>query len=318
MAAMTTQTLGRSSLAVSRLAYGCWRLAGTNDPKQVKPDAGRNVRDVIVAAVEAGYTLFDHADIYCRGMCEQLFGEVLAEVRGLREKMVIATKCGVRFAGDTGADAPHRYDLSAEHILRSAEGSLMRLRIERIDLYQLHRPDLLMDPAEVAEAFGKLRAQGKVREFGVSNFSPSFVAMLARDCPLPLVVNQVEVHLLNLSTLYDGTLDQCIAEGMTPLAWSPLARGVLGTGAETNADHPQRERVAALHRVMDEIATKHGVDRSAVALAWLLKHPAKIVPIVGSIQPQRVRSMAQAARVELTREEWYRLLLAARGEERLA
>src|SRR5262249_13209405 len=154
----------------------------------------------------------------------------LKEVREMRDRVVIATKCGIRKGGDPREDSPYRYDFSAEHIVVSCEQSLRRLGMSAIDLYHLHRPDYLMDPEEVARAFSDLKRGGKVREFGVSNFRPSQLVALQRACPMRLVVNQVEISLANLTCFEDGTLDQCLAEKITPLAWSPLAAGKLGVG----------------------------------------------------------------------------------------
>ncbi len=314
---MTTQPdlpLGRSALRASRLAYGCWRIAGTWDPTAVTPEKETAGRQAVLAAADAGYTFFDLADIYCHGACERIFGDVLRQSRGLRERIVIATKCGIRFKGEPGPDAPYRYDFSADHIVRSCEASLRRLGIETIDLYLLHRPDYLADPAEVAGAFDQLRRAGKVREFGVSNFLPSQFAALQKACPMPLVANQVEIHLMRLQPFHDGTLDQCLAEQITPLAWSPLAGGRL---ADENpielhtADHAHRIHV---REVLDQIAREHSVSRGALAIAWLLKHPAKIVPIIGSTQPDRIRDACRSLEVQLTREQWYRLLEVALGQ----
>ena len=174
--AMQKTTLGESKLSSSRLGYGCWRLAPAGDVKTNLEIA----RKAVLAAVDAGFTLFDHADIYCHTRAESAFGEVLRENPKLRKKLLVATKCGIRLA-DEPPGSPHRYDFSAEHIIRSCEQSLRRLHVEEIDLYQLHRPDWLMDATEVAIAFTSLHKSGKVREFGVSNFSPSQVGMLQRE-----------------------------------------------------------------------------------------------------------------------------------------
>ena len=291
------------------------RIAGTWKPQEVTPARAAAGRRAVLAAYEVGYTLFDHADIYCRGMCETIFGQALRENPGMRDRIVVATKCGIRFPGDPNPDSPHRYDLSAEHILRSCDGSLQRLGVERIDLYQLHRPDLLMDPQEVAGAFERLKGQGKVREFGVSNFSPSFVTALQKACPFPLIVNQVEIHLGRLDCLYDGTLDQCLAETMTPLAWSPLGGGYLASGGSVEWRNPRRKVLRGLLSAMDEIASRLGVSRTVLALAWLLRHPSRIIPIVGTTDPARIRESVKADEVDLSREDWYRLLVAARGEK---
>lgn len=311
---MKTTTIGRSSLISTRLAYGCWRLVGTWEPKEVTPQRIEHGKKAVRAAIDAGYTLFDHADIYCSGVCEQVFGDVLRENSRLRDGMLIATKCGIRFAGEPSKDAPFRYDFSAQHIIASCEGSLKRLGVETVDLYQLHRPDWLMNPQEVASAFEQLRRQGKVREFGVSNFTPSQVALLARFLPMPLIVHQVQIHLADLTCFIDGTLDQCIAERMTPLAWSPLGGGLLGTGGKVDAEHPRRAVLSKLLDVMDLIAAQYGSTRTVIALAWLMRHPSAIIPIVGSNRPERIAEATKADAVELTREHWYALLEAARGE----
>jgi predicted oxidoreductase len=310
---MKTQTLGKSSLQSSRMSYGNMRCTGTWDVKAVTPERMAAGRRSHIAALEAGYTLFDTADIYCHGMCETVLGQTLKEVSGMRERILITTKCGIRFGGDPKPDSPHRYDFSAEYIVWSCEQSLKRMGIETIDFYHLHRPDLLMNPPEVAGAFEKLKAAGKVREFAVSNFLPSTLAALQAHCPMPIIVNQVEIHLGRLDCLMDGTLDQCIATGITPLAWSPLGGGWLGTGRELKKDDPKREARQKVLDVLDKTAKEHGVSRTVISLAWLMKHPSKIIPIVGSNNPENIRDAAKADNVELSRDQWYRILLAARG-----
>ncbi len=311
---MKTILLGKSSLLSTRLAYGCWRIAGTWDPAAVTPECQAQGRRAVRAAFEAGYTLFDHADIYCGGMAETIFGQALKEVSGMRERVLIATKCGIRMAGEPRPDSPFRYEFTAEHIVRSCEQSLKRLGIETIDLYQLHRPDYLMDPEEVAGAFARLNQAGKVREFGVSNFRPSQVTALQRACPMPLLVNQVEISLAYRNCFEDGTLDQCLAEHMTPLAWSPLAGGLLADGAKQLLPWQEGYRIKPMVAALDAVAKARGASRTVVALAWLLKHPARIVPIVGSTNPASIRDAVKADQLELSRDEWYRLLEAARGE----
>lgn len=311
MATMQTVPLGQGTLRATRLGYGGWRIAGTWDPAQVTPEKEAAGRAAVLAAYEAGFTLFDLADIYCDGVCERIFGQVLQAVPGMRSRIVVATKCGIRKPGDPNADSPYRYDFSAQHIERSCEASLKRLGLDTIDLYLLHRPDFLCDPTEVAEAFGKLKQAGKAREFGVSNFRPSQVTALQQACPMPLVVNQVEISLTRLDCFHDGTLDQCLARRITPQAWSPLGGGRLldaGPVDLRTKDHAERQR---LRDVVDLIARERGVSRQVVALAWLLKHPSGIAPIIGSTQPERIRDAARAAQLDLTRDEWYRLLEAA-------
>ena len=305
---MNTILLGNSFLRVSRLAYGCWRIADTDE-------AGRTVgRAAVFAAYEAGYTLFDHADIYCGGRAEKAFGDVLREVPAMRAQVFIASKCGIRLAGEPVTEAPFRYDFSAAHIIWSCEQSLRRLGVETLDLYQLHRPDLLMNPTEVALAFTQLRQQGKVREFGVSNFRPAQLTSLQRALSFPLIANQIEISLANQACFEDGTLDQCLADRITPLAWSPLAGGLLAEGARRLLPNQEKYRVERIVVELDALARVRGATRGSLALAWLLKHPAGIVPLVGSTKPEKIRDAANALRFELTREEWYRLLEVSRGE----
>jgi predicted oxidoreductase len=271
-------------------------------------------RKAIITAYESGYTVFDNADIYCRGEAERIFGDTLKEVSGMRDKVVIITKGAIRPAGDPSPGSPGRYDFSEAHIVSACERSLERLGVETIDLYLLHRPDYLADPEEIARAFSKLRLAGKVRYFGVSNFRPTLLIALQAACPMPLVAHQMEISLAKLDAFTDGTLDQCLIERITPQAWSPLAAGLLGDGAHSLLPGQRGYKPAGVLEVVDDIAKARGVNRTVVALAWLLLHPAKIQPIVGSIVPERIRSAVEAADLELTREEWYRLLIAGRGE----
>src|SRR5436190_2686049 len=273
---MQTIRLGVSDLTSSRLAYGCWRVAGTWNPAEVTPESRSLGRKALVAAYEAGYTLFDNANIYCRGETERILGETLKEVSGMRDRLLIATKCGIRFAGEPQADSPQRYDFSASHILTACEDSLKRLGIETIDLYMLHRPDFLADPEEIAKAFSQLKTSGKVRYFGVSNFRPTLVTALQVACPMPLVVHQVEISLAKLDAFTDGTLDQCLIEKMTPMAWSPLASGLIGGGARDLLPSQENYRTEQLVSVIDAVAKERGASRAAIALGWLLKHPAGI------------------------------------------
>jgi predicted oxidoreductase len=227
---------------------------------------------------------------------------------------VIVTKGGIRPGGDPRPDSPGRYDFSAPHIINACEQSLRRLGIETIDVYLLHRPDFLADPEEVAQAFSQLKAAGKVRHFGVSNFRPTLVTALQVACPMPLIVHQVEISLAKLDAFTDGTLDQCLIERITPMAWSPLAAGLIGGGVTRLLSSQKMYQPERFLPVVDALAKAHGVSRTVVALAWLLKHPAKIQPIIGSINPDHIREAAKATDLELTREGWYRLLVAARGE----
>jgi predicted oxidoreductase len=304
--------LGSSPIESSRIAYGCWRLADSGD---IKTDL-LTTRNAVLAAYEAGITMFDFADIYCHGRAESAFGQLLHEERSLRKKITIATKCGIRFAGEPEG-TPYRYDSTAEHIIRSCEGSLRRLGVDRIDVFMIHRPDWLMEIEEVVKACQKLEKQGKVHDFGVSNFTPSQVELLGKSmqktAELPIIVQQVEMSLLKLDAFTDGTLDQCRALNITPLAWSPLGGGHLADGPVKVLSSQAGYQAARVVAELDAIATARVSTRAAIALAWLLRHPAKIVPIIGSTNPERIKAAAAAAEIELTREEYYRLLTAAMG-----
>lgn len=309
---MKTQRLGSSELEVTRLAYGCMRLAW--QPPEVSAEGIEKGIRALEAAVDAGYTFFDHADIYGGGACETIFGEALRRHPDWRQRLVIATKCGIRRPDDPVPGAPHRYDFSFEHIITSVERSLRRLRVETIDLLMLHRPDFLADPEEIARAFVQLYEGGKVRTFGVSNFRPSLVSAVQAAIPFALQVNQVEIHPRYLATLTDGTLDQCLERKITPMAWSPLDRGRVATG-----HHPDAELAADTHWVqltatLDAIAARLGIDRTTLVLAWLLRHPSGIIPVVGSTDPGRILKATEADNVVLDRETWYEILRAARGE----
>jgi predicted oxidoreductase len=311
---MQTVQLGRSSLSCSRLAYGCWRITGNPEGGKTSPEAEANARKTVIAAYECGYTIFDLADIYSEGASEAIFGRALKEASGMRQRVLIATKCGIRKKGDPNPDSPYRYDFSADHVVRSCEQSLKRMGVETIDLYQLHRPDFLGDPQEVAEAFSKLKKSGKVREFGVSNFRPSLVAAFQKACPMPLIAHQSEISLARLDCLHDGTLDQCLAEQITPMAWAPLAAGRLADTGPIDLQAPDHAHRIHIRETLDLVARERGVTRSVAALAWLMKHPSKIIPVIGTTNPERIRDAINATEIELTRDEWYRLMEAACGE----
>ena len=297
---MQTIELGKSGRMSSRLAYGCMRIAG---------DGGAADREkgklAIRAALDNGYTVFDHADIYGDGACEELFGELLQESPGLRDDIVLVGKCGVRLWGE---DVNH-YNLSGAHILASVEGSLQRLHTEQLDFLLLHRPDYLVDLHDVAEAFDALHASGKVAEFGVSNFSPSLLAALQSVTDRRLHVNQVEINVHRIDALTDGPLDQCQAESITPQAWCPIA----GIAYEAWGNTFTAEQAARVRTEVDRQAEAYGVENWVVGLAWLLKHPAEISPIIGSTTPARIATAKRALELDYSREDWYRLLEARNG-----
>ncbi len=290
------------------------------------PALEREARDFVEAALGLGITFFDHADIYTRGRAEEVFGRVLRDSPGLRERMVIQSKCGILFA-DTPPGTPHRFDFSHDHIIGSVEAILRRLQTSYLDVLLLHRPDALMEVEEVARAFATLRASGKVRHFGVSNHNHHQVELLQSVLPEPLVCNQLEMSLLhhgfaeagisfNQSSPgypdgWEGMLEYSHLKGLSLQAWSPLAHGALvgaNPGRLTEAGRKTVELVASM-------AAERGVPPEAIALAWLLRHPAKIVPVLGTSKPSRLAACAKALDLQLSREDWYRLLECARGRE---
>jgi predicted oxidoreductase len=272
---------------------------------RIAADRERGKRAVLAAA-DAGYTLFDHADIYASGKCEELFGEVLRESPGLRDRILVQGKCGIRLA--TG-DAPQNYDFSREYLARSVEGILSRLGIEYLDYLLLHRPDYLMNAHDVAATFAALRAAGKVVRFGVSNFSASEFELLQSAVDEPLVANQVEINLHNIEALENGVLDQCQRLRVTPQAWCPLAAVAYTAWDNTFTAADQARLDAELARQSDI----YGEEPWIIALAWLLKHPAGIAPIIGSTTPARIAAARVALDIDYGREDWYRLLEARNG-----
>ncbi len=322
---MRSYRIAGTTLQVSRIGYGCMRIGGTSTRGPLTVQDKSKAIQAIRAALDQGITLFDHADIYTRGKSEAVFSEVWREVPGLRERVVLQSKCGIRLPGDPEDSSPGRYDFSYEHIVGSVEASLRRLRTDHLDVLLLHRPDPLVEPEEVARAFDELQQGGKVRYFGVSNHTAAQIELLRRWVDQPLVVNQLELsvlhaHLIDAGIVFnrddpprpvrgEGTLEYCRLHDITVQAWSPLATGaVLGAGAaETD------ERAARVSQEIAAIAEDRGVSREAIAIAWLLRHPAGIQPIIGSTSPERIRAACQADAVTLTREEWYRLFVAGRG-----
>lgn len=310
---MQTYRIPHTDLDVSRIAYGCMQLSTAWDDMPLTGAERTRTAALVDTALEQGITLFDHADIYARGKSERLFGERLRAVPSLRERMLLQSKCGIRFGGDPQPGSPARYDFSHAHLVASVEGILQRLQTDRLDLLLLHRPDPLCEPQEVASAFDLLHRSGKVRHFGVSNHNAPQIALLQRHLDQPLVVNQIELSLLHHhpisagilvnqtgadTTGASGILDYCRQHGLLVQAWSPLAGGKLAGAAATLAA---------------QLAQAKNVATEAILLAWLLKHPAPIQPIIGSTNPQRVLDSCQAPVTELSREEWYALLAAVRG-----
>jgi predicted oxidoreductase len=280
---------------LSPIVAGAWRLL------EWRLDTPALVR-WIEQALELGITTFDHADIYGGYGVEAAFGEALAASPGLRERLRIVTKCGIKLVSPARpAHAIKSYDTSRAHILASVENSLRALRTDRIDLLLIHRLDALMDPGEVADAFGTLRAQGKVLHFGVSNHTPQAFAMLHRR--LPLVTNQIEFSPLQVGALADGTLDQATDLALPPMIWSPLAGGRVASGSD--------EQALRVRTVLEELGRAHGVPAATIAYAWIRRHPSRPVPITGSRRIEALREATAALGVALSSEEWYRVWRAS-------
>jgi len=278
----------------------------------------------VQAALDAGITLFDHADIYRSGKSEAVFGEVLGGTPGLRERIRLQTKCGIRL-NERGLQT--HYDLSRDAILERVSGSLERLRTDYVDILLLHRPDPLADPAEVASAVGQLMAEGKVRQLGVSNMSAAQIEVLQDRLETPVVANQLEMSLLKRAWLESqvlvnhpehldysfphGTLEYCTRNNITLQAYGSLAKGVF-TGAEQESPTSAE---AATAELVAQLAGEYGTSGEAVLLGWLMKHPAGIAPVIGTVNPDRIRACGDAARVAgaLTRPDWYKLWVTARG-----
>lgn len=291
-----TRTLGASGIAVSPIAWGMWRLA---EDGRTAADAAKLVH----AALDAGITFLDTADIYGFdgnggfGDAEVLLGEVLAGEPALRDKMVLATKGGIL--------PPLPYDQSADYLNKAIDDSLRRLRVESVDLWQIHRPDILAHPQETARVLDDAVASGKVKALGVSNFTQAQTVALNHFLGTKLVTTQPEISPLRIDCFENGVLDQAMMLGLTPLAWSPLGGGRLAA--------PETARDKAVAAALDAVAEAQGVSRTVAAYSWLMAHPAGIVPIIGSQNPARIAEGAQALKVRWTRTEWYAVLVAARG-----
>jgi len=260
----------------------------------------------IEQCLDRGVTTFDHADIYGGYTVEALFGEALALAPHLRERMQLVSKCGIKLVHPNRPE--HRlksYDTSAAHLIASVDNSLRALKTDRLDLLLIHRPDPLMNPAEIGGAVAKLKAAGKVLDFGVSNFTVTQFAMLNQW--VPLATNQIELHPLHRAPLHDGTLDQMLALNLRPMIWSPLAGGRLLTG-----DAPDARRVRA---VLQDIADRHGVTPATVAHAWLLRHPSRPRPIVGSRRIEALDEALAACALTLDAEDWHAVWSAGEGAE---
>ncbi|EKO3509881.1 aldo/keto reductase family oxidoreductase [Vibrio fluvialis] len=293
-------TIASQGPEFSELVQGYWRLGEWGMTAQER-------LTFLKQHFELGITTVDHADIYGNYECEQLFGEALALEPSLREQLQIVTKCDIKLCS---AKFPERkinhYDTSAAHIYQSVNNSLERLRVNEIDVLLIHRPDVLMDADEVAEAFTELHKVGKVKHFGVSNFSPAQFELLQSRLGKPLVTNQVEINPLNFDVAHDGTLDQMQMLRTRPMAWS-----CLGGGAIFNGDSEQAQRVRAVLEELREELGAESIDQ--VIYAWVRALPSKPLPIIGSGKIERVQAAVEALDLTLSREQWYRVWVASKG-----
>ena len=292
-----TRSLGSSGITVSPIAWGMWRLA----------EGGRSAAEaaaLVHAALDAGINFLDTADIYGFngtggfGDAEALLGEVLSAEPALRGQMVLATKGGIM--------PPLPYDQSPEYLRSAIDASLARLKTDSVDLWQIHRPDLLAHPQEVARVLDDAVTAGKIRTIGVSNFTQAQIAALNHFLGHKLVSTQPEISALRIDCFENGELDQAMQLGLTPLAWSPLGGGRIAGGDSA--------RDKAVIAELDRVAAAKGISRSVAAYAWLLAHPAGIIPIIGSQQAERIAEGASALSVQWDRTDWYAVLVAARGE----
>lgn len=290
-------------MTASAIALGCMRMGGLD---RARIDA------ILDTALAYGINFFDHADIYGGGESERLFGDYLKRRKGARERMYLQTKCAIHDG---------QYDFSKEHILASVEGSLSRLGVDSVDVLLLHRPDTLMEPEEVAEAFDRLQSSGKVRSFGVSNHHPLQVELLKTAVKQPLVINQLQfsvteagmvtsgmnANMKNVeSVMHDGgVLEYSRLQGMTIQTWSPFQAGFFGGSFIDNEEYP------VLNAKLAEIGERYGLSKTGVAAAWILRHPAHMQLVAGTMNPERLTEICRAAEVTLSRAEWYEIYRAA-------
>ena len=289
------RTLGKSDIKVSPLGWGMWRFVGFEVSHATK---------LVEAAFDAGINFFDTADIYGFtgengfGDAEALLGQVFAANKSLRQRMVLASKGGII--------PPTPYNSSRSYLIEACEASLKRLGTDVIDLWQIHRPDLLAHPCDIAETFDHLKASGKVRAFGVSNYTVAQTRALQAHMDFPLASYQPEFSPLALDALTDGVLDLALETGASILAWSPLGGGRI---ARPEAD-ARANRVAT---ALDTVAQKHNVSRTSIAYSWILKHNSRPIPLVGTQNEARILEANDALKVEMSAEEWYQILVASRG-----
>ncbi|RVU37510.1 aldo/keto reductase [Rheinheimera riviphila] len=304
------------------MVFGCMGLGGDWNVPDISADARRLSYQALDSALEQNFTLFDHADIYTRGKAEQVFGDYLALQPGLREKILIQTKCAIRFKDD---EAVGRYDFSAGYIRQQVELSLRQLQCGYIDVLLLHRPDPLMDVYEVAAVLDALRQEGKIRNVGVSNFGVPQLQLLQSAMTQPILVNQLEMSLAKIDWLEQnvltgmtegashffgyGTVEYCQQHQVQIQAWGSLAQGLFTGGKAPQT--PAQQQTAAL---VLKLAALYQCSPEAIVLGWLMRHPAGIQPVIGTTNPARIKACAEARNIQLSREHWYALYVASRGQ----
>lgn len=301
---MKTIQLGVSNLKVPVIAVGCMRINRLSK---------QEAESFVQTAIDIGANFFDHADIYGDGICEEVFADAIHMNASVREKIMLQSKCGIR----KGV----AFDFSKEHILKSVDGSLKRLKTDYLDVLLLHRPDALVEPQEVAEAFDKLQTSGKVRHFGVSNQNPMQMQLLKKSVKQPIVANQLQLSITNATMISQGlhvnmlddtavnrdgsVLDYCRLNDITIQPWSPFQFGFFQGVFLDNDAFPK------LNAKINEIAARHNVTNTTIAIAWLLRHPANMQPVTGTMNEERLKDCVRAADIRLSREEWYEIYLAA-------
>ena len=320
---MKTYQIPQTDLVTSRLAYGSMRMGGSWDRVPPTPEIIRRADTLLHAAVEHGFTLIDLADIYARGKSDMVVGEVLRNDPSLRDKILLQAKTGIVLADEIQPGSIPHFDFSYANITHKVENSLKRLHTDRVELLLLHRPDPLVEPEEVARAFDDLHSSGKVLHFGVSNHTPMQIELLKKYVKQPLVVNQIELNVMHNGLINDGivansarasysgaqdTLDYCRLHDILIQAWSPVAGGRILNPPDDAPDNMRRIAAA-----LTSLAQQYNTSPTAIALAWLLRHPAGIQPIIGTMNVDRIAESVAADSVELSREDWYHLLAAANG-----
>lgn len=322
---MKTLPLNRRGIPASRLAFGCMGLGGGWNQDPITSEHIKQAHEAVESALSIGINFFDHADIYTLGKAEKVFGQVLKDKPGLRDQILIQSKCGIRFQESSGV--PGRYDFSQEHIQRSVDDILQRLGVEYIDFLLLHRPDPLMDPEEVGQTISELKKSGKVRWFGVSNMSAGQIRLLQAYSDEPFIINQLELSLAKIGWLETGvlvnhqdaagnifpedTLEYCQLENIQIQSWGSLAQGLF-SGRSLDG---QSDSVIQTAELVGQLAEQKQTTPEAIVLAWLLKHPAGIQPIVGTSNAKRILACKDAEHIDLTRDEWYTLYVSSRGRK---